>query len=169
MLVSAVEQSESAIHIHISPPSWASLTAPHPSRSSQSTELRSLCYTAGLYIKVTYWQFTQSKASSASSWLLTGLRKECYLLRSYLAGAWRKLLVVLFLWVGNPVSSKGIQLMCNADAQRTLKGRGVVAQMGREKILCLKVFLSCLKIILFHHLFTTALARFACQCHAGLI
>ena len=31
------------IYVHISPPSWTSL---HPSRSSQSTKLRSLCYTS---------------------------------------------------------------------------------------------------------------------------
>ena len=47
MLVSAVQRSESAICIHISPPSWAPHSPPpsHPSRSSQSTELSSLCYT----------------------------------------------------------------------------------------------------------------------------
>ena len=45
MLVSAVQRSESAICIHISSPSWTSLLPPpsHPSRSSQSTELSSLC------------------------------------------------------------------------------------------------------------------------------
>ena len=48
MLVSAVQWSESAICIHISPPSWAPHSPPpsHPSRSSQSTDLSSLCYTA---------------------------------------------------------------------------------------------------------------------------
>ena len=48
MLVPAVQGSESAVCIHISPPSWAclppSLIIPHP--SLQSTELSSLCYTA---------------------------------------------------------------------------------------------------------------------------
>ena len=45
-LVSVVQWSESAICIHVSPPSWAYLTlspSTHPSRSSQSTELSSLC------------------------------------------------------------------------------------------------------------------------------
>ena len=46
-LVSAVQQFESAISIHISPPSWASLLLPSPtSRSSQGTALSSLCYIA---------------------------------------------------------------------------------------------------------------------------
>ena len=44
VLVSAAKQHESAIRIHISPPSWTSL----PSRLSQSTELRPLCYTAAI-------------------------------------------------------------------------------------------------------------------------
>ena len=42
-------QHESAICMHISPHSWASLSPPpisHPSRSSQSTKLSSLCYIA---------------------------------------------------------------------------------------------------------------------------
>ena len=42
-------QHESAISIHISPPSWASLSLPpifHPCRSTQSTKLSSLCYIA---------------------------------------------------------------------------------------------------------------------------
>ena len=48
VLVSAVQWSESAIRMHISPPSWTSHYPPFcPSRSSQSTELSSLCYTAG--------------------------------------------------------------------------------------------------------------------------
>ena len=51
MLVSAVQQCESTICINISHPSWASLPPPspphsHPSRSSQSTKLSSLCHTA---------------------------------------------------------------------------------------------------------------------------
>ena len=48
VIVSAVQQSESALSIHMSPPSWTSLAPPpsHPCRSSQSTELSSLCYTA---------------------------------------------------------------------------------------------------------------------------
>ena len=45
--VSAVQQFESAISIHISPPSWASLLLPSPtSRSSQGTALSYLCYIA---------------------------------------------------------------------------------------------------------------------------
>ena len=38
-------------HVSISPPSWASLPSSlsHPSRSSQSTELISLCYAAACY------------------------------------------------------------------------------------------------------------------------
>ena len=47
MLVSPVQLSELAISIHIVPPSWTSLPLPtppsHPSRSSQSTKLSSLC------------------------------------------------------------------------------------------------------------------------------
>jgi len=50
VLVSAVQQSESAIYIYIYiyiPPEASLPPAPsHPSRSSQSTELSSLCYTA---------------------------------------------------------------------------------------------------------------------------
>ena len=47
-LVSAVQPSDSAICIHVSPPSWISFPRPpsHPSRPSQSTELRSLCCAA---------------------------------------------------------------------------------------------------------------------------
>ena len=49
VLVSAVQQSESAIYIYPHIPSLLSLPPPslsHPSRSSQSTELISLCYAA---------------------------------------------------------------------------------------------------------------------------
>ena len=49
MLVSAIQQYESAIGIHMSPPSWTSLPPPtpsHPSRLSQNTGLSCLCYTA---------------------------------------------------------------------------------------------------------------------------
>ena len=53
VLVSAVQQSESAVCIHISPLSWTYLPSPHPrippshpSRSPQSTELSSVHYTA---------------------------------------------------------------------------------------------------------------------------
>ena len=52
VLVSAVRWSESAICIHICLPSWTALL-PHPachsSRSSQSTKLSSLCYTAAFH------------------------------------------------------------------------------------------------------------------------
>ena len=46
--VSAVRKHESAISICMSPPSWtpSHLPPPHPSRSSQSTELSSLCCAA---------------------------------------------------------------------------------------------------------------------------
>ena len=43
VLVSTVQQSESAVHIHISPLFWLSF----PFRSPQSTEQSSLCYTVG--------------------------------------------------------------------------------------------------------------------------
>ena len=45
MLVSAVQQSEPALYVHISPPSWASLQplTSHPFRSSQNTELSFWC------------------------------------------------------------------------------------------------------------------------------
>ena len=45
MLVSALQQSEPALHVHISPPSWASLQPlpSHPFRSSQNTELSFWC------------------------------------------------------------------------------------------------------------------------------
>ena len=49
MLVSGVQQCESVISIHMSPPSWTSLsptTPSHPSRLSKSTSLSSLYYTA---------------------------------------------------------------------------------------------------------------------------
>ena len=45
LLCNVVQQDESAISVHISPPSWTFLpptSTPHPSRSSQSTELSSL-------------------------------------------------------------------------------------------------------------------------------
>ena len=43
VLVCAVQQSESAVHIHIFPLFWI----PFPFRSPQSTEQSSLCYTVG--------------------------------------------------------------------------------------------------------------------------
>ena len=43
VLVSALQRSEPAVSIHLPPPSHL----PYPSRSSQSMELNSLCYTAG--------------------------------------------------------------------------------------------------------------------------
>ena len=48
MLVSAIQQCESAISTHTSPSSWncLPLPLPHPSRSSQGTRLSSLCYKA---------------------------------------------------------------------------------------------------------------------------
>ena len=49
VLVSAVQQCESAIRKYICPPSWASLLfspSSHPSRSTQSARLGSLCYIA---------------------------------------------------------------------------------------------------------------------------
>ena len=47
LLVSTIQQCESAISIHISPSSWASLLPPsHSSRSSQSPQLGSRCYSA---------------------------------------------------------------------------------------------------------------------------
>ena len=48
VLVSAVQQCESAISIHTPPPSWGSLPhlPSHPSRSSQRTYPSSLCSTA---------------------------------------------------------------------------------------------------------------------------
>ena len=60
VLVSAVQYSESAICIHISSPLWASLPLPtsHPSRSSQSTQLSSLCCTAASHYSLVYrWQW----------------------------------------------------------------------------------------------------------------
>ena len=48
VLISADQQSDSVIGVHISPPSRASIPPPpsHPSSSSQSTQLSSLYYTA---------------------------------------------------------------------------------------------------------------------------
>ena len=47
MLVSAIQQCQSAIIIHIYSPSWAPYAPTlHPSKSSQSTRLASLCYIA---------------------------------------------------------------------------------------------------------------------------
>ena len=67
VLVSTVQQSESAIHIHISSPFWISL----PFRSPQSTEQSSLRYTVGshqlsiLYIVlIVYMCQSQSPNSS---------------------------------------------------------------------------------------------------------
>ena len=62
MLVSALQQSEPAIHIHISPYllPLASPSLPpslsHPSRWSQSTELISLCYAAADFL-ILRWFF----------------------------------------------------------------------------------------------------------------
>ena len=53
--VSALQWCESAIGIHMSPPSWASFPLPipiHPSRSSQDMELSSLCYTAAFPLAI---------------------------------------------------------------------------------------------------------------------
>ena len=67
VLVSAVQRSESAICIHISPLFWISF----PLRSPQSTEQSSLCYTVCchqlsiLYI-VVYIRQSQSRSSSHS-------------------------------------------------------------------------------------------------------
>ena len=46
VLVSAIQWCKSALSLHISPPSGASLPSPHPSRSSQSPRLGSPCHTA---------------------------------------------------------------------------------------------------------------------------
>ena len=51
--VSAVQQSESALHIHISPLFWISF----PFRSSQSTEQSSLCYRAGSQLSILHTVF----------------------------------------------------------------------------------------------------------------
>ena len=50
VLISAVQQSESAIHIHISPLFWIS----SPFRSAQSTEQSSLCCTVGSQFSISY-------------------------------------------------------------------------------------------------------------------
>lgn len=75
---------------------------------------------------------------------LTGLRKECYLLRSYMAGARRRKLdfynrTRFFLPLG-----RSVWLMHNTDAQCALEGKG--RSKGREKIFMSKFFLSSLKI-----------------------
>ena len=56
-LVSAIQQHESAIIIHICPPSWTFLqpTPSHPSRSLQSTKLSSLCYIAASHYLFYTW------------------------------------------------------------------------------------------------------------------
>ena len=48
MLVSAVQQRESAVGARIPPPSWVSVPPSHPSRSSQSPELASCLFYKGL-------------------------------------------------------------------------------------------------------------------------
>ena len=76
VLVSAVQQSESAIRIHISPPSWISL----PPRSPQSSEQNSLCYTVGshqlsvLYIVVYVYQSQSPNSSHLPSPRLVSIR-----------------------------------------------------------------------------------------------
>ena len=74
--------------------------------------------------------------------------------RSYFAGARRKQLFFNLCQVGISVSSYGIQLMYNADAQCTIKGRGQWLKWAERefcfpffilRILCLNIFLSCLK------------------------
>ena len=57
MLVSAVQQHESAICVNLSPPSWASVPPPPSclSRSSHNSKLSSLCYTAtSHYLSILY-------------------------------------------------------------------------------------------------------------------
>ena len=50
VLVSAVQQCESAIPVHVPSLSWASLTSPHPTPLGRhSTGLGSLCYTAAFH------------------------------------------------------------------------------------------------------------------------
>ena len=44
--VSTVQQCDTAVRTHLSPPSWAPPNPMHPFRSSQSTEPSSLCYKA---------------------------------------------------------------------------------------------------------------------------
>ena len=64
MLVSATQWSESALCIHISPCSGASPSS-HPSRSSQSTELSSLCY-----IAVSEWKMLSHVHLFATPWIV---------------------------------------------------------------------------------------------------
>ena len=55
--VSAVQQCESAVCLHLSPPSSTSPPPSHPPRSSQSTTLSSPCCTAGLHRYLMYtWE-----------------------------------------------------------------------------------------------------------------
>ena len=64
MLVSATQWSESALCIHISPCSGASPSS-HPSRSSQSTKLSSLCY-----IAVSEWKMLSHVHLFATPWIV---------------------------------------------------------------------------------------------------
>ena len=78
VLVSAAQQCESAICIHISSLCWAShpLTPSHSSRSSQSMELSSLCYKqlpaicfmhGSVYMPVLFSRFAQPSPSHSVS------------------------------------------------------------------------------------------------------
>ena len=72
VLVSAIQQHGSAINIHISPPSWASLPPPTPSvhsRLSQSARLGSLYYiaTSTSYLFYTCTQYASKFGKLSSS------------------------------------------------------------------------------------------------------
>ena len=67
VLISAIQQCESLISIHMSPPSWTSFppSAPsHFSRMLQSTRLSSMCYTSNFPLPVLQLVVCTSQSSS---------------------------------------------------------------------------------------------------------
>ena len=96
VLVSPVQQSESAICIHILPPSWASLPPPlippHHSRSSQSSKL-SWAPCAIQQVPISHWFYTwqciwyafRFRQSSPYSKLVPSYRVSSNYMRLYLA------------------------------------------------------------------------------------
>lgn len=98
---------------------------------------------------MTYWHVTlftkdvcMCKASGGPSWPLARLRKECYLLRNYIAVT-RRRKIDLYSWAGFSAIGK-FWLTHDANAQCTLEGREEAK--GQRKSFMFNFFLSCLKM-----------------------